>query len=113
MQRVMEAMKVLKLRKSISHTTSTGVQTDLTRNHILFFQQELIEANERINKLEGLLKGTAHIFTAEATLSNDRFVQFYTGLPHAAILNAVYCPFPSFCLLLCGKTDLCMHIIQI
>ena len=39
-------------------TTYTGVQTDLTRSHILLFQQELIEANERIRKLEGLLKGT-------------------------------------------------------
>ena len=71
-------------------TTSTEVQTDLTRNHILLFQQELIEANEQTNKLEGLLKGTTHLFIAEATLSNDKFVQFYTGLPNAAILNAVY-----------------------
>ena len=71
-------------------TRSTEVQTDLTRNHILLFQQELIVANERISQLEGLLEGTTHLFTAEATLSDDKFVQFYTGLPNAAILNAVY-----------------------
>ena len=67
----------------------SGVQTELTRGHILLFQQELIEANEKIRKLEGLVKGTRQ-FTAEATLTNDSFVQFYTGLPNAEILNALY-----------------------
>ena len=48
--------------------STTGVQTELSRRHILLFQQELIEANERIKKLEELIKGT-HQFTAEATLA--------------------------------------------
>ena len=65
------------------------MQTELSRRHILLFQQELIEANERIKKLEELIKGT-HQFTAEATLANNSFVQFYTGLPNAEILNALY-----------------------
>ena len=43
-----------------------------------------------MRKLEGLLRGTTHLFTTEATLSDNKFVQFYTGLPNAAILNAVY-----------------------
>jgi hypothetical protein len=72
----------------------TVVQTDLTRDHILLllFQQELVEANEHISKLEGLLKGTTPLFTALAALSEDMFIQFYTGLriPNTAILNAVY-----------------------
>ena len=51
-------------------------KTDLTRNHIL------VEANEWIS--------TTHLFTAEATLSDDKCVQFYTDLPNAAILKAVY-----------------------
>ena len=71
-------------------TKCTEVQTDLTRNHILLFQQELIEANERISKLEGPLEGTTHLFTAEATFFDNKFVQCYTGLPNVAILKAVY-----------------------
>ena len=66
------------------------VQTELTRHHILLFQQELIEAKEKIINLEGKLKSTTQSFTAESTLRDDKFVQFYTGLPNAAVLNAVY-----------------------
>ena len=51
-------------------------KTDLTRNHIL------VEASEWIS--------TTHLFTAEATLSDDKFVQFYTDLPNAAILKAIH-----------------------
>ena len=52
-------------------------------------QTELIEADEKIRKLEELIKGT-HQFTAEATLTNNSFIQFYTGHPNAEILNALY-----------------------
>ena len=65
------------------------MQTELTRRHILLFQQELIEADEKIGKLEELIKGR-HEFTAEAMLTNNSFVQFYTGHPNAEILNALY-----------------------
>ena len=71
--------------------STAGVQTELSRHHILLFQQELIEANDKIRKLEGLLKATHLQFTAEDTrLTNDSFVQFHTGLPNAAMLNALY-----------------------
>ena len=43
----------------------------------------------RENKLKGLIKGT-HQFKAKAMLTNDSFVQFYTGLHNAVILNALY-----------------------
>ena len=67
--------------------STAGVQTELSRHHILLFQQELIEANDKIRKLEGLLKATHLQFTAEDTrLTNDSFVQFHTGLPNAAML---------------------------
>ena len=65
--------------------STAGVQTELSRHHILLFQQELIEANDKIRKLEGLFKATHKQFTAEDTrLTNDSFVQFHNGLPNEA-----------------------------
>lgn len=45
---------------------------------------------ERIRQLEGLVKGTTHLYTAEATLTDGKFVQFYSSLPNAGIRNAMY-----------------------
>ena len=64
-----------------------GYKQSLLDGHILLFQQEVIEANEKIMKLEELIKGTRQ-FTAEATLASDSFVQ--SGLPNAEVLNALY-----------------------
>ena len=78
-------------------TTSTGVQTDLTRADNLLFHSELHQAQEKIKQLEEQLKSTSQLnFTESFVLcdpeseANKRFVQFYTGLPNAQILKAVF-----------------------
>ena len=65
-----------------------GTQTDLTREHVLLFLQELQQVQLRISELESRLRCSLQLFTAKSTLNNDRFVQFYTGLPNAALLKA-------------------------
>ena len=56
----------------------------------ILFQHELFQAQEKIRDLECCLKFDTQLYTEEATLHNNSFVKFYTGLPNGAILKAGY-----------------------
>ena len=71
-----------------SELCTSEVQTTLTSHQITLTQQELNSAYEKIRLLEAQI-AKIEPFT-EATLQNDKCVQFYTGLPKFKLLKTIF-----------------------
>jgi hypothetical protein len=97
-QQKLEAAQALLLlsvsneKQEMESVIQSAVQTDLTSESFLLFEQEISELHDKLKILEKSFSPTifneANLFNNSA--DNCHFILFYTGLPNAKILQSLF-----------------------